>query len=93
MYYSLAANEIQRIFRSHIGKLLARHQARLKDKSREDALFTYFAVQVQRSFRGYYSRKYYFDFAKRKREIAHVIKRGNEIREELAEYAERQQQV
>lgn len=52
----------------------------------------YFAVQVQKCFRGYHSRKYKKDHGKRKRYLQSVVAKGEEIRSSMRRYAEEQQQ-
>ena len=52
----------------------------------------YFAVQVQKSFRGYHSRKYKKDHGKRKRYLQSVVAKGEEIRGSMQRYSEEQQQ-
>jgi hypothetical protein len=90
---SLAVNEIQRVYRGHVGRKIARKLANEKDNRREKAMYTYFALQLQRAFRAFHSRKYRFDFAKRKREVQFIIQKGEEIREQMNKYAQEQQQV
>jgi hypothetical protein len=57
------------------------------------ALWNYFAVQIQKSFRGYYSRKYRKDLAKRKRYLQGVEAIGNEMRARTKEFARQQEEV
>lgn len=91
--FSLAANEIQRVYRGHVGREITRQRHAEKDQRRQEALCTYFALQLQRTFRAFYSRKYRFDFAKRRREVQYIIQKGEEIREQMIKYAADQIQV
>lgn len=52
----------------------------------------YSAIQVQKSFRGFHSRKYKKDHGKRKRYLQGVAQKGDEIREAMQRYAEEQTQ-
>lgn len=50
-------------------------------------MFHYFCLQVQRCFRGYYSRRYKHNFYSRKNYIKQVEEKGNEIRAAISKYS------
>jgi hypothetical protein len=56
-------------------------------------LYHYHVTLIQRSFRGYYSRKYRHDFHARKRYLCRVVEKGNELRAKMQKYYEDTKQV
>jgi hypothetical protein len=89
----VAATEIERVFRGHMGRNARRERQSQQVYRRNVALWNYFAVQIQKSFRGYYSRKYRKDHAKRKRYLQRVEAVGNEMRARTREFARQQEEV
>jgi len=81
------ANEVQRVFRGHMGRQQSRRELRAKNERRMLSLFTFFAIQLQRSFRGHYSRKFKANHADRKRFIATVQESGRQVREMMFRYS------
>ena len=81
------ANAVQRVFRGHMGRQRSRGELRSKNERRMLSLFTFFAIQIQRSFRGHYSRKYKANHADRKRFIATVQESGRQVREMMYQYS------
>lgn len=81
-----AAIQVLRVYRGHRSRTEARVKAASVTKFREDAVFHYHAIIVQRSFRGYYSRTYYHDSRARKRYINSIEQRGEELRATLKQY-------
>ncbi len=57
------------------------------------ALRHYFMTQIQKSLRGFYSRKYKKDHGRRKKYLQGVEAKGNEVREMLKRYAREQEEV
>ena len=90
---SIAAIKIERVFRGHCSRKTARKMRRNKDNSKNMALFNFFALLLQKSFRGFYSRKYRQNHARRQSYIKDVIERGDEIREMLKQYSINQELV
>ena len=86
----LACVEIERVFRGHLGRLRHGALATARTDREELAVFHYHAILCQRTFRGYYSRRYRHDFNARKAYISSVVRRGEELRETL-EAARREQ--
>jgi hypothetical protein len=50
-------------------------------------LFDYFTIQLQRCFRGYYSRKYRKDHSARRAYFKQVAEKNQEVLEMMSEYA------
>lgn len=86
-HHSMAANQIERVFRGHIGRQKSRGELQDKTAYRMLSLFKYFAMQIQRSFRGHYSRKFKANHADRKRFIATVEESGRQVREMMYRYS------
>ena len=88
MVYSIscAATKIERVHRGHMGRKKSRMQLKIKNETRLLSMFFYYALQLQRSFRGYYSRKYKHNFFSRKRYIQGLVAKGEEVRARLRDY-------
>ena len=86
--FSFKANEIQRVFRGHIGRVITRERRRDLLESRELSFFTYLCIQLQKCFRGYYSRKYKHDQARRKQYCQMLIEKGELVRQNIQQYAQ-----
>lgn len=87
------ATKIEHIFR---GYLSHRKLDRLKKQAHQQELnifYNYMSVIIQKSYRGYYSRKYQHDFYARKKYINDVIDKGNLIKEKMVLYLEDQIKV
>lgn len=89
---NLAAGEIERIFRGHSGRSICRRMVQEHTTSRNFAVFEYFALQLQKSFRGYYSRKYRQNHHLRKLYLENVKHAGEKVRESMDAYAEKMRQ-
>jgi hypothetical protein len=83
---SQAATEIERVHRGHMGRKKSRHQLKKRNESRLLSMFFFFAIQLQRTFRGYYSRKYKHNFYNRKKYLQQLVVKGEEVRGRLTEY-------
>ena len=81
-----ASVQVQRVFRGYVGrnKAIAANTQRIKDARL--GFFHYQASIVQKSFRGYYSRRYYHDFFARKAYIQEVIVKSEKLRAELSNH-------
>ncbi len=55
--------------------------------------FEYFALQLQKLFRGFYSRKYKKNHAHRKKYLMEVTQKGEDIRKMMKDYADAQKKV
>ena len=81
------ATEIQRCFRGHCDRQEFHERKMKKRDKRTYALFKYFAMQLQRVFRGYYSRKYKSNHSDRKRFIGDLEETGRKVREMMYTYS------
>jgi hypothetical protein len=86
-YKSDNVNTIQRVFRGHIGRRLAADARGDRSEKRLASFFTYFVMQMQRCFRGYYSRKYRSNHADRKKFIGDLEETGRKVREMMFNYS------
>lgn len=86
------ANEIERVFRGNMGRKKARNAARLKSERRLLSMFHFFAVQLQRVFRGFYSRLHKHSYFLRKKTIQGLFSKGEEVRAMMAQYAADQEE-
>ena len=93
MSISFAANEIQRAFRGHLGRNKASSSLKNKYDNRQLSLFHYLCIQIQKSFRGYYSRKYKQSMRKRKRYCQRISEEGEKVRKMMEKYSEELIQV
>ena len=84
------ANEVQRVFRGHTARRKVKQMKKTKIEYRLSLLKNFFAVQIQRSLRGFYSRKYRANHNNRKAFIANMLTSAESIRNQLAKYAEEQ---
>lgn len=79
-----ACVEIERAHRGHRGRAVFAALRTLRDEFEEGAVYHYHAMLCQRTFRGYYSRRYKHDFNARKAYIQSVVEKGEELRAHLA---------
>ena len=86
-----AALFIERVFRGHMGRCKWRAEAEEKRRTDHLAVFHYHAVNVQKCFRGYYSRRYYHDFFARKAYLDKIAASSEELRKKMAAQREEQQ--
>ena len=82
-----AATEIKRVVRGHVGRRQAQLRLQEVRDSRQRSLFDYFTIQLQRCFRGYYSRKYKKDHSARRAYFKKVAEKNQEVLEMMSEYA------
>jgi hypothetical protein len=90
---SFKVNEIQRVFRGHLGRSIARNKLKELDEARQLSLFNYLCIQLQKCFRGYYSRKYKHDQNRRKQYCKMLVEQGELVRQNLQKYAEEMAEV
>ena len=81
-----ASIQVQRVFRGYMGRKKAKAANVQRIKDSRLGFFHYQASIVQKSFRGYYSRRYYHDFFARKSYIQEVIVKSEKLRAELANH-------
>jgi hypothetical protein len=75
---------MQRLFRGYTGRNCAAEALSEGVKRQEIAFFHYHVAVLQRSLRGFYSRKYVHDFYARKAYIQSVVEKSNMLRTQLA---------
>ncbi|GMI40411.1 hypothetical protein TrCOL_g5927 [Triparma columacea] len=85
-----AATNIERVFRGSVARNFTNETRTAKSRREDLAVFHYHAMILQRTFRGFYSRRYYHDYAARKAYIQSVVEKGNRLRETLAVNLENQ---
>lgn len=91
--FSYAANEIQRVFRGIVGRLKSLSEAVQKSQRRKLYYLHYLCIQLQRCFRGYHSRKYKYDQARRKLYIRMLEEKRREVLQQMEKYAAEQAEV
>jgi len=91
--FSNAATEIERVFRGHRGRTRARNAYNERAEMRQVCLFQYFAAQIQRCFRGFYSRKYKQNHAARRAYFKSVSDKNEEVLAMMENYANEQAMV
>eukprot|EP01031_Cornospumella_fuschlensis_P035376 gene35376-42873_t len=81
-----AAGEVQRLFRAAMGRKRAHANDEQKQRDRHLAFLHYLCIQLQRSFRGYYSRKYKHDQHRRKLYCRMIAEKNEEVLEKMRQY-------
>ncbi|KAI9336188.1 hypothetical protein DFJ73DRAFT_850624 [Zopfochytrium polystomum] len=82
-----AAVKIQRAYRDYERRQATAKRAQREIEEAKRALHNTMATQIQRTWRGYISRKKIFDFRARKQYIDEITKRMADLRVSLAEHA------
>lgn len=90
---SYAANEIQRVFRGHLGRIKSSNAFKNMIDNRQLSLFNYLCIQIQRNFRGYYSRKYKHCQKRRKSYCRKLMEQGEKVRKMMETYNSEQEEV
>ena len=85
-FKSNKANEIQRVYRGHASRLRANQLKYNKFMRRSIRLREYFILQLQRVFRGYYSRKFKANHKNRKAFIKHILTTAETVRAQMDAY-------
>lgn len=86
-FKSHKANTIQRVVRGIFARVKALRLRISKINHRRSLTMTYFVLQLQRVFRGYYSRKYRANHKNRKAFIQHITTTAEAIRTKLNLYS------
>lgn len=71
-----------------MGRNIARANLRRKLEGRQLSLYHYLCIQIQRIFRGFYSRKYKHDQTRRKLYCKMLVEKGQMIRQSMQQYSE-----
>lgn len=93
LLYRVNIIKIQRIYRGRLDRVRATTAKRVMHERYQYALFQYFVLQIQKCFRGYYSRKYRSSHKKRKEFLEGIRTRAIEIREMIYNYAVEQAHI
>ena len=78
---------IKRAYRGYEGRKEARIRVQDRKNFQQSSLFQYFTIQLQRIFRGYYSRKYLSDHSARRAYFKSIADKNQEVLDMMAEYA------
>lgn len=84
----VASVEIERVYRGHAAREVAKTERQDIGLHEEMAVIHYHSVVIQRAFRGYYSRRYYHDYSARKKYIDSVKSKNEERRATLSAHRE-----
>lgn len=76
-----------------MGRKKAKREADAKKTLRQLYYINYLCIQLQKCFRGYYSRKYKRDHSKRKAYCRELQEKGREVLEKMQQYAFEQTEV
>eukprot|EP01006_Ploeotia_vitrea_P047117 TRINITY_DN67092_c5_g1_i3.p1 TRINITY_DN67092_c5_g1~~TRINITY_DN67092_c5_g1_i3.p1 ORF type:complete len:223 (+),score=10.01 TRINITY_DN67092_c5_g1_i3:74-742(+) len=85
-----AAVHLQRVYRGYRGRLQTLDRCIEREKQRQQLFFTHFAVLIQKTWRGYCSRRWKDNFYEQKEFLRVVVERGEEQRRIGREHYERQ---
>lgn len=86
------ATTIQRHFRGHKGREIYRRLVQEKLANMRIDFYNRQATMIQKSWRGYYIRKYIFNYYTRKRYFQGLVEKNEIVRKELEEFALKSQQ-
>ena len=86
--YRSAVVQIQRIVRGHAGRRKAKQYRDIEDIEWNLSYLGYFALQIQRCYRGHRVRRHELDFYARKRFLEGAATRGEELKKQLENYAD-----
>ena len=87
----VAACEVERVFRGFVGRDRWRKAVADRRADEQLAFFHYESNLLQKTFRGYYSRKYFHDFHARKAYIQSVMANSQALKGTLEEHSKTQQ--
>lgn len=82
------ASMLQRIYRGYEGRRRAWEQQKAVESTTQNLLFDYFAEVIQRTFRGFHSRKVKHDFHARKKYIEEMVSKSEELQQRLNQVAQ-----
>ncbi|KAI9098115.1 hypothetical protein DFS34DRAFT_619671 [Phlyctochytrium arcticum] len=91
--YRICAQTIQRYYRGWLGRKFLEQLVVARNRRRRMTHYYAMAVRIQKTWRGYHSRKYKFDYFKRKQYIEGVKRKIDEVREQLAAHAIEQRKI
>lgn len=73
--------QLQRIWRGYLARQTAYHVSMLRDKQRAHAMWTRTATLIQKTFRGFYSRRYQHSYYERQAYLSNVQAKNESVRE------------
>mmetsp|Transcript_103405 Transcript_103405/g.175022 ORF Transcript_103405/g.175022 Transcript_103405/m.175022 type:complete len:335 (-) Transcript_103405:715-1719(-) len=82
----VAVIKIQKIYRGYCCRLLTLDKRIEREKQRQQMFYTHFAILIQKTWRGFFSRKWKSNFYEMKAYLAEVVARSNEVRNISEEY-------
>ena len=74
-----AATDVERVFRGSQARIFVSSTRSEKETMENLAVFHYHAMILQRTFRGFYSRRYFHDYSARKAYIQSVVEKGDKV--------------
>ena len=78
---------LQRIYRGYEGRRRASERQSEVERTTQGLLFDYFAEVIQRTFRGFHSRKVKHDFHARKKYIEEMVSKSEDLQQRLNQVA------
>jgi hypothetical protein len=85
-----SGHKIQRFIRGHFARAKWTELVQRRDRLQEKMVFDYYAEQMQKIWRGHFSRRYKHDFWARKEYLEKIVSQGAALKEELDGYAAEQ---
>ncbi|ORZ33239.1 hypothetical protein BCR44DRAFT_1514847 [Catenaria anguillulae PL171] len=92
-YLDQQATTIQRMYRSHLSRIHTLHMLRTRATNALAAYHHLMATRIQALFRGHLSRKHIFDYYARKRYLAQLERKSEQVRAQLDAYERTQRLV
>ena len=88
-----SCRSIQRVYRGHLARERCKKVREVANSEIRMGFFHYQAHVIQKSFRGYYSRRYYHDFFARKAYINSIMNKSEALKQQLQEHREKLEKI
>ena len=88
-----SCRSIQRVYRGHLARERCKKVREVANSEIRMGFFHYQAHIIQKSFRGYYSRRYYHDFFARKAYINSIMNKSEALKRQLQEHREKLEKI
>ena len=88
-----SCRSIQRVYRGHLARLRCKKISEVANSEIRMGFFHYQAHIIQKSFRGYYSRRYYHDFFARKAYINSIMNKSEALKKQLQEHRQKLEKI
>jgi hypothetical protein len=88
-YLHECATLIQKCYRGHLGRKLYRRRLKERLKEIHEEYYDTMAARIQKTWKGYYVRKYMFDYYAQKEYLAGLTLKNEQVLQELSEYREK----